>query len=84
MRSRVEDYREVQILKLRHSMSYSGFTNQSLQWGFEFGYQKADYRYAGAAEYFGFTATYPRFAESKRLPGRRDAFWVQLWIVCKQ
>ncbi|MFC1719841.1 TonB-dependent receptor domain-containing protein [Pseudomonadota bacterium] len=59
MRSSVEDYREVQILKLRHAMNYSGYANQSLQWGFEFGYQKADYRYAGAAEYFGFTATYP-------------------------
>ncbi len=55
----VKDYREVQIFKLHHAMSYSGLTNHFLQWGLELGYQEADYLYEGSAEYFNFTATYP-------------------------
>jgi len=59
MISDVSDYREAHIVRLRQAMAYDGFAGHSIQWGLEASRQRADYRYAGGAEYFGFTATYP-------------------------
>lgn len=55
----VNDFRNVNLLSLQHSMKFQTDFGHTFKWGLEFSRQTAKYHYDGQAEYFGWSSAYP-------------------------